>query len=43
MYVSDLWRKRRIGGWKLVQRVLSKTDEDPTLAKAIKSLQLWKA
>ena len=41
--MTDLWRKRRIGGWKLVQRVISKPDEDPDLAKAIKSLQLWKA
>ena len=43
LFVTDLWRKRRIGGWKLVQRVISKPDEDPELAKAIKSLQLWKA
>ena len=43
LFVTDVWRKRRIGGWKLVQRVISKPDEDPELPRAIKSLQLWKA
>jgi ketosteroid isomerase-like protein len=43
LFVTDVWRKRRIGGWKLVQRVVSKPDDTPHLAKAIKSLQLWKA
>ena len=43
LFVTDVWRKRRIGGWKLVQRVVSKPDEAQELAKAIKSLQLWKA
>jgi len=42
-FVTDLWRKRRLGGWKMVQRIVSKADEDPQLAKAMKSLQLWKA
>jgi len=42
MWVTDVWRKRRIGGWKLVQRVLSRTDESPELPSAIRALQLWK-
>lgn len=42
LWVSDVWRKKRIGGWKLVQRVLSRTDDDPKLPAAIRSLQLWK-
>src|SRR4051794_30064127 len=42
-FVTDLWRKRRFRDWKMVQRIVSKTDEDPAVAKAIKSLQLWKA
>jgi ketosteroid isomerase-like protein len=40
--ITDVWRKRRVRGWKLVQRVVSRVDEDPQVAKAIKSLQLWK-
>jgi hypothetical protein len=43
-WVTDLWRKGRVRrSWKLVQRIVSKTDEDPGVAKAVKSLQLWKA
>jgi ketosteroid isomerase-like protein len=43
VFVTDLWRKRRLSGWKMVQRVVSKSDDDPELRKAIKSMQLWKA
>jgi hypothetical protein len=44
-WVTDLWRKGRLrrSNWKLVQRVVSKTDADPGVAKAMRSLQLWKA
>ena len=42
-FVTDIWRKGRVRrGWKLAQRILSTPDERPELAKAIKSLQLWK-
>src|SRR3954466_4158636 len=43
LWVTDVWRKNRIGrGWKLVQRILSRTDGNPQLPAAIRSLQLWK-
>ena len=43
LFVTDVWRKGRVRrGWKLAQRILSTPDERPELAKAIKSLQLWK-
>ena len=43
LFVTDIWRKGRMRrGWKLAQRILSTPDERPELAKAIKSLQLWK-
>ena len=43
VFVTDIWRKGRVRrGWKLAQRILSTPDERPELAKAIKSLQLWK-
>jgi hypothetical protein len=43
VWVADLWRKGRVRrSWKLVQRVISRPDDDPGIAKAIKSLQLWK-
>jgi ketosteroid isomerase-like protein len=42
-WVTDVWRKGGVGrGWKLVQRVVSRRDDDPDATKAIKSLQLWK-
>lgn len=42
MWVTDVWRKRRIGGWRMAERVLSQTTDKPEMAAAIKSLQLWK-
>ena len=43
MWITDLWRKGRVRRrWKLIQRIVSRVDEDPQLAGAIKSLQLWK-
>jgi ketosteroid isomerase-like protein len=41
-WLTDVWRKRRVRGWKMVQRVVSRVDDAPDVAKAIKSLQLWK-
>lgn len=42
LWVTDLWRKRRIGGWRLVHRALSRIEDDPKVPGAIKSLQLWR-
>lgn len=42
LWVTDLWRKRRIGGWRMVERVLSRIEDDPGIPAAIKSLQLWR-
>jgi hypothetical protein len=43
VWITDVWRRGRVRrGWKLVQRVVSRTDDDPQLRAAIKSLQLWK-
>jgi ketosteroid isomerase-like protein len=42
LWVTDLWRKRRIGGWRMAERILSRTEENPDVPVAIKSLQLWK-
>ncbi len=41
--ITDLWRKGRIRRhWRLVQRIVSRADECADLAKAVKSLQLWR-
>ena len=43
MWITDLWRRGRVRRrWKLIQRIVSRVDEDPQLANAIQSLQLWK-
>lgn len=42
-WVTDIWRKGRLrSGWKLMQRVITRRDDDPQAPKAIKALQLWK-
>ena len=43
-WLTDVWRKGRMRrGWKLAQRLVARADDDPGVAKAIRSLQLWKA
>ena len=43
VFITDVWRKGRVRrGWKLTQRVVSRVDDRPELAKAIRALQLWK-
>ncbi|MGZ2412055.1 ketosteroid isomerase-like protein [Sphingomonas sp. F9_3S_D5_B_2] len=43
VWLTDIWRKGRVRrSWKLMQRILSRTDENPQLPVAIRSLQLWK-
>jgi ketosteroid isomerase-like protein len=41
-WVTSLWRKRRIGGWRMVERVLSRPEDKPEAHGSIKSLQLWR-
>jgi ketosteroid isomerase-like protein len=43
VWVTDLWRKGGVRrNWKMIQRIVSRTDENPQLPAAIKSLQLWR-
>lgn len=42
MWVTALWRKRRIVGWRMVERILSRTEDSQQVPSAIKSLQLWR-
>ena len=42
-WLTDLWRKGRVRRkWRLIERVLSRTDDDPQVPKAIRSMQLWR-
>jgi hypothetical protein len=40
--VTDLWRKHRIGGWKLAERSLAALDGDERLADGVRRLQMWR-
>lgn len=40
--MTGLWRKFRFGGWKLVERGLSKVDPDAAAAETVRRLQLWR-
>jgi hypothetical protein len=43
VWLSDLWRKGRVRrGWKLAQRIVSRADDTPDAAAALRSLQLWR-
>ena len=42
-WVTDIWGKGRIRrGWRLVERVMSRPEENPQVPAAIRSLQLWR-
>src|SRR3954447_2884449 len=42
MWVTDLWRKRRIGSWRMVHRTLSRVEADAKVPAAIRALQQWR-
>jgi ketosteroid isomerase-like protein len=42
MWVTDLWRKRRLGGWRMVHRALSRVEAEANVPRAIRSLQQWR-
>ena len=42
-WITDLWRKSRMRrNWRMVERVVSRPDDRPDAAAAIRSLQLWR-
>jgi len=42
LWVTDIWRKRRIGGWRLAERIMSRPETESKVPGAVKSLQLWR-
>ena len=43
IWVTDLWRKSRMRlRWTMVERVISRPEENPDVPAAIRSLQLWR-
>jgi hypothetical protein len=42
-WVTDLWRKTKVRRqWRMVERVLSRPDDNADVPAAIRSLQLWR-
>lgn len=42
-WVTDLWRKTGIKrNWRMVERVISRTEENPQVPTAVRSMQLWR-
>ena len=42
-WVTDLWRKGKIRRqWRMIERVLSRPEDNPDVPAAIRSLQLWR-
>jgi hypothetical protein len=43
LWVTDLWRKSALRrSWRLVERVVSRPQDNPQLPPAIRSMQLWR-
>ena len=42
-WVTDLWRKSKVRRrWRMVERVISRPEDKPEAAPAIRSMQLWR-
>jgi hypothetical protein len=42
MWVTDIWRKTGVRrSWRMIERVLSRPEQDADVPAAIRSLQLW--
>lgn len=42
MWVTDIWKKSGVRrNWRMVERVLSRPEDDEAIPAAIRSLQLW--
>jgi hypothetical protein len=43
VWLTDVWRKPGVGrGWRLVDRVLSRSEDDSQVPLAVRRLQLWR-
>ena len=43
MWVTDIWRRGTVRrSWRMVERVLSRPEEDGQVPAAIRELQLWR-
>lgn len=43
LWITDLWRKGRVRrGWRMAERIVSRTEDDKNVAAGIRALQLWR-
>lgn len=43
IWVTDLWRKGRVRrSWRMLERVISRTEDQAEIPAAVRSLQLWR-
>ena len=43
VWVTDVWRRTPVRrSWRMVERVISRVEDSPQVAPAIRSLQLWR-
>ncbi|HVF37689.1 MAG TPA: nuclear transport factor 2 family protein [Sphingomicrobium sp.] len=43
LWVTDIWERTRLRrGWRMVERVISRPEQDQQVPTAIRSLQLWR-
>ncbi len=43
LWVTDVWRKGRVRrGWRMAERILSRTEDNKDVVAGIRALQLWR-
>lgn len=43
IWIADLWRKTGVRrSWRMIERVISRPEDDPDVPAAIRSMQLWR-
>ena len=43
MWITDLWRKGKVRrNWKMIERIVSRTEDKAEVPAAIRALQLWR-
>jgi hypothetical protein len=43
MWITDLWRKTPVRrSWRMIERVISRPEDNPQVPNAIRALQLWR-
>jgi hypothetical protein len=42
-WITDLWQKTRLKrNWRMIERVISRIEDNPDVSAAVRSMQLWR-